>query len=623
MLQNETMGYRRSLKYLAAVLVATLAIAFLGLVWVFVGGGQTGVVAKVTHNSAYLALVCAFAALAIYLWSRRGYWRIAAVPVSIAFCVILTLDLSFFNYFHAPFHLVYRYLPIAPDVVTLQTLHRIGDDYFSLELSIMGALASVGLAAILFFGRQTIGMTFLVLLLLVPVLSLGTHFHRQISYQTGIQALTNTSPLKTSALKAVDRGTALSVQSPALFRPETILLVIMESTGSNLTSSDGRMLLQEKLAELGGGQDWILFDNAVTNSNATDIAIPSILTGVGGQEGIVKLHSMPFLFNLASAAGYSTAFVTSSTLLWASFNEFFSTAPIDTLVSAESLGKPFANDLAMDDYFAFEATLEVLKTDDPLFLTLYTMGMHRPLLADSLLGVPKGPNNRLTRAIHIQEKGLARVFDAMHSENRFDDALIIIIGDHGEHYSDKTTSVSQDSKPRLHSFKRGVLSPIFLIKLPNDFPEPSRIAIEGNQSQLVSGLDIAPTVAELLGIRATGGLNYAGNSLLQPIADDRVTMSVATSEWRSWFLSALAVSRGSQRLLCEAEFFCQLYRQVPSGLVPDHSTQIEFELIAEAMRDLTIRRIMGRIYRDHLALGGGEDVLVPTGSTFPVAQGEG
>ena len=51
---------------------------------------------------------------------------------------------------------------------------------------------------------------------------------------------------------------------------------------------------------------FVVFHHAFSNSSATDVSMPSILTGVAPFESGHKLHEMPFLWDWGHAAGMRT-----------------------------------------------------------------------------------------------------------------------------------------------------------------------------------------------------------------------------------------------------------------------------------------------------------------------------
>jgi phosphoglycerol transferase MdoB-like AlkP superfamily enzyme len=306
---------------------------------------------------------------------------------------------------------------------------------------------------------------------------------------------------------------------------------------------------------------------------------------------------MPFVFDLAAARGYKTAFITSSTLRWANFESFFRGASIDQLITAETFQAPFINDLTVDDHLAYAAASNVVReTSEPLFIGLYVNALHWPFQAESKAEIPSSITNRRLRAAFVHERGFEQLFAALRETDRLENALIIVVGDHGEFdFSD----LSINPIMRVETFTNGILSPIFLMKMPDQLPAPLKEAAAENVGKLVATQDIAPTLAHILGISLEDGLEYSGHSLFQTVPDDRIVRSTATNEWRSWLRGSVAVSQGRQRLLCEPQLSCRRYVSVQGDLVYLRDADIGDALLTDAlaspiMRAAILQSIMPR-----------------------------
>lgn len=591
------------MKVLLPLGAAVFAFLLLFLAWIHVTGSQVNPVRLFAAHGVYLFGFCVLALMAAYLlrfrWSRPFTIGLLAAPL----LVLMIADLTFLQYFHSPFYNLYPHLPIGWNEATPAVLMQYVRDYVSMaSIAIAAAVLALIALPVLAFGERNALLSIATLGAFLPVFVVITSVRSDGSHIRDWSSLTFEPPFDWQRLYKADRRTALVTDDVPAYLPPTIVLVIMESAGHTLPSSDGNMPLHDRLMELGGGADWVVFDNAVTNSNATNISIPSILTGAGSHESIDRLHTLPFVMDLAAARGYFTAFITASTLNWASFQVFFAAAHIDEQVSSETMGHPFINDLAADDFFAFDAAETILERPGRIFLTLYSMSLHKPFQETSRFDIPEALTDRLSRAIYIQEQGMAQLFDALRRANRLADALIVIVGDHGEIYTARPGGGASSTRPRLHSFRNGVLSPLFLMKLPRRLPPEMVAAARLNGSRLIAGVDIAPTLAHLLGTSLTPELRYSGHSLFDAVPPDRIAYSAATSPWRSWVKSAVAVSQGRQRLLCETDTFCTLYEEIDQGLVRSGQPGHDSPLFDAAIRNGQLRKVLAQIYRNHLAL---------------------
>ncbi|MCB1474709.1 MAG: sulfatase-like hydrolase/transferase [Rhodobiaceae bacterium] len=552
--------------------------------------------------------------LAVYLVLRlRALSRLNGVAMSLGLVLLagfFLLEIASLNFFGVPFHVVFPYLPVTAGELSPAIFVAWGKAYLSAGL-VLATLAPIAAGLLLSRSagasenRRTVAAAALavgLLALAIPALGVGAP-------RASVSALLDEPPIPASPLHAADRSGAFSILTRPIAMPETIILIVMESAGRLVPSSDGLMSLAEKLVQIGGERGWIRFDNAVTGSNASDIAIPTILTGTGPHEGIGKLHKMPLLFSLASSRGYRTALYSSSSLRWAHFDRYLENAGIDEIFDAGNAGHPLVNELGIDDYFTFEAAAGAIRESrDRLFLAIYPNGLHVPFQRQSRFPIPSTLEAPRQRATFVEEAGFEMLVHALKDVGRLDDALIIIIGDHGEvergqMQADPPAKLqSFVAAARLQSFSAGVLSPVFLMKVPSSVPADLARAAEGNAERLVSGVDIAPTLAHLLVTSLTGDLRYGGFSLFSPIPGDRIVVSLATNEWRAWPRSALALSRGRDRLLCDASNLCGNHIDM-RGLLESHGPASPADpLMAVAMSDPTLRRVLGAIYRQHAGL---------------------
>ena len=348
-----------------------------------------------------------------------------------------------------------------------------------------------------------------------------------------------------------------------------------------------------------------MFGNAVTNSNCTDVSIPSIVTGTGSHESVAKLHAMPFIFDLAKARGYTTAFVTSSVLHWAKFKRFFSGAALDYVFSAEQSGYPLINDVAIDDSVAFDKLADFISAaDSDILAVIYPNALHTPYQTVSKFAMPDQLTGRRARALYILEHGYRTLFDTLRKTGRLDNALVVILGDHGEF--DYETAPWRSPLVRVEDYSPEILRSIFMLKMPGDWPAGLKRAMQANARKLVANVDIAPTLADMLGLSLKANLRYVGYSLLEPIPDDRIAIATSTNDWRTWPRSAIAVARGHDRLVCTVPASCVFRRD--GGSAGERNRQpggkaVENALMRIVLSDPVLKRNFSQIVRQHYGLG--------------------
>jgi Sulfatase len=369
-------------------------------------------------------------------------------------------------------------------------------------------------------------------------------------------------------LEAVDRSAAIVLTGPAVFKPRTILLILNENTSFFFSSAvNSKVSLVDRLKDLSGDPErWIVFSNAVTNASCTDVSHPSLFTGTGSYESFTKLHKMPFIFDLAKARGYKTIFYTSQTLEWANLATFFSTAKIDRLFSASVSGQPVVNDLGIDDIYAMRRLADLIRKerDEDLFIVAGTNAMHEPFQLESSISIPAEIKGRRERALYVLESDHKVLFDALRASGRLSEALIIVTADHGT-----PLSRAQRYIPRVENYAEETLRVPFLVHLPASMLPQPMAALRANRDNLVANIDIAPTLAHLLGVGLTGDLSYMGYSLFSPIPGSRLSVAISTNEWRHWPATGLALARGKDRFICHSTQGCVFYSVADHGVTAE------------------------------------------------------
>lgn len=342
--------------------------------------------------------------------------------------------------------------------------------------------------------------------------------------------------------------------------PETILLILSESAGRQVPApGPDSGTLATRICGLGGrSADWIVPANALTASSCTDVSIPCLMTGCAPYRDLATLQAMPTLFDLAKARGMQTLFYSSGLLAWAHFDQFFDSTAIDTVCTPQEAGFPVIHEMCCDDYLMAERFCQTLRASTgPLFAVIYLNSLHIPFQSDSTCGVPAALTDRLHRASHISETCHSLILNTLVETGRYDSALILCAGDHGEDASIAGPQ-TESHLARLTQLTTAVVHPMFLLKPPAHLPKTEAAALRGNADRLVSLLDIAPTVAAALALDPPADMAFDGLNLLQPVPADRVHITLNTNGWRPWPRSAVMIAQGLSRVCADYQNSTQL-----------------------------------------------------------------
>ncbi len=406
-------------------------------------------------------------------------------------------------------------------------------------------------------------------------------------------------------LERSDRSRACHARPGASSAARHILLVLNESTGEDVTCHGGIPLSEAIRAASGKAAAWLRPAHAVTPSSCTDIALPCLFTGCAPYDSAATMHSLPLLFDLAKARGMTTMFYSASTLKWGNLEGFFGPegAAIDVLATPHSTGLPFVHELGCDDYLMAQRLRDhILTTEGPLFIVLYTYGLHLPFQSESAGPIPDHITDRRCRAAHTVTEAHRMAFDALHQTGRFDETLIVSLGDHGEAFG-VDGSDRQSRASRLTKLSSTVTRPLFLLKPQAGMALAQRACLEANlENRLVSLIDIAPTLASILGVELARDLPpYPGYDLTrEAVPKDRLHVTLTVNEWRSWPQAAVMLAQGDLRLCVDYQTTLSLTCDDHGNPLPEAQHEAADALLVRAMALPVPCKVIARVFKDKL-----------------------
>lgn len=352
------------------------------------------------------------------------------------------------------------------------------------------------------------------------------------------------------------------VQAPcAAPAPKTIVVVVNESMGVRSidwlgSTTTGTPKLSARLKQ--APQRFIPYQRAFTAASVTVLSLSSIYTGVLPGEAYERKHKLPMLWDLAKAAGYRTAYVTSQRLHWAGLSDFLLNEPIDLKASSETLPATVVNDTGVDDQVALAEVRKLIRDTpaaQPLFIFYNTNALHAPFQETSELvdmkGAPKG--ERYERALYLVDTALDGLFGALEQSGRLDDTLLLSTADHGEP-SDPSRGVQRSS-----SFYDEIIRVPMFVWLPRAWlGTPVADAVRANADVPVSNIDIVPTVARAV-CRAPQSDAYSGVPLTEPAPRNRVLVVLNSNETHQWTHEGFGLVREQHRFACHDSVGCQIF----------------------------------------------------------------
>ncbi len=282
-----------------------------------------------------------------------------------------------------------------------------------------------------------------------------------------------------------------------------------------------------------------VFHQAMANASATDVSVPSILTGVGPFESNKKLHRMPIIWDWARGASFQTFLVSSQTMTWLNFDRFILVPGPDFYKTANHIDAPIVNDLGIDDLVMareVEKILNRLNKQQPFLGVINPNALHAPYQQKSDFYPALKPHpSKYYNALQITDQLFKYIYQLIEKRGQLDDTIFIFTSDHGDY------DQLSNPMPRLFCFYDEIMNIPLMIRLPKKYKElyPEKVKqLFNNQNRLINNIDLIPTMTEMLGLHSLAAnqkilTQLKGQSLFKPISTDRFTLALNTNDVKS------------------------------------------------------------------------------------------
>jgi len=275
------------------------------------------------------------------------------------------------------------------------------------------------------------------------------------------------------------------------------------------------------------------FNQGYSVSSTTMLAVPAILHGVGPYQDSSVFYKQPLLWEYGKAAGYSTFFVSSHSMQWYHFDRFYKRGKPDHFWSKEQSGRPFFNDLGIDDRYTVQHVMRYLKSQkgQPFFGVIQLNATHYPYFVDEKHKKWRGRFvDEYDNSIAYEDHLLGKLLTQLQRSGRLKNTLIVFTSDHGESLKDHNKIGHVDSY-----YAETISVPLLFYVPPGIATKEQRKVLAHNTKSLTSTIDVAPTIYELLGFDKTGnhsGIseNFTGFSLLKPIPKERMVITMNNNQ---------------------------------------------------------------------------------------------
>lgn len=293
--------------------------------------------------------------------------------------------------------------------------------------------------------------------------------------------------------------------------------------------------------------DRIPLGKLTTPSPGTFTSCMLFWTGLPVTASVKSAHSAPVLWELARAAGYHTAYVTSQNLQFENFGAFVQHAGIDVSISATELGGLRQEQLGAPDERATETMLRVIRETppgSPWFGVLHLSNTHAPYrVAEDLqpfephspepVGDVEALHNHYRNSVLLQERTIAAFLRELRAMPGWDDTAVVVASDHGEQFRER------GGLYHLHNlYDEEVRIPGFIVAGARALDEERRAALHTYARRRTYPADVNATIVDLLGLGSVRpSLPYSNanaRSLVQKpgwTAEPVTLMSTASAVW--------------------------------------------------------------------------------------------
>jgi len=304
-------------------------------------------------------------------------------------------------------------------------------------------------------------------------------------------------------------------------------------------------------------KEGVLFEHCLATASFSSCALTSIMTSLYmlRSESFDYFNDVSFPFmslpHALKLAGYELALFSSGNESFDNINKFYPPSDFDIYFSHDTCDIRKDDCMRMDDKYAvgrFESWLEERSNDRPFYCGFYLQSPHfnyevpepwfshyqpiPPLYSngDGVLHIPPDVlgklKNQYDNAMRYADYWVGRIRNALDKTDALDNSIVIITGDHGEAFMEHGLA-----RHGTHTWQEMIHIPLILYAGPGvraamSNTLPSRIP------DTVSGIDIAPTVAHLVGIQPHG--SWQGLNVLDPDYTSRDRPIFSMTQYTRW-----------------------------------------------------------------------------------------
>ena len=338
---------------------------------------------------------------------------------------------------------------------------------------------------------------------------------------------------------------ALDVRATAARRPPNVILIVLESVAARWTGLHNPIYETTPILKTEAARSAVVdnfYAHIGRSSNSMVAMLLSTYPKLDFRELTEQYPEMPgtSLASMFRSRGYQTAFVTPSDMQWAGWRGFLGGHGFDSVWDYRDLAcENLVSSWGVEDRCMVDKMVDFIGAagTKPFFVTAWTTQTHHPY--EPSPGVPEldllreqSPDDwdlgRYLNVIHETDRNLARIFESVRKAGLEQDTLIVITGDHGQAFGYPHETYTQGRTV----YEEDVHVPL-MFWYPRMYRTPVRAKTVG------SHVDLAPTIAELIGVPAAP--DWTGRSLFDDrhphrayfyVAEDHFRLAVREANWK-------------------------------------------------------------------------------------------
>jgi hypothetical protein len=289
-----------------------------------------------------------------------------------------------------------------------------------------------------------------------------------------------------------------------------VLLIVLESTAARYLkpygAADDPTPHLTRLA-----RDALLFENAYSVYPESVRGLVALLGGrFPAVDVATNMHAAQMTQSIAGTLrhhGYGTALFHSGRFMYLGMDALLARAGFDTLADAGAVGGEVNSSFGVDEPSTVRALLRWIDArppETPFFAAYLPIAGHHPYAHD-LAGPWPGANefDRYRNALYDGDAAIGVLLDGLRTRGLDRSTLIVVVADHGEAFGQHPGNFVHT----LAIYDENVRVPMF-IAAPG-------LSLSRRVSRIASLIDVAPTIADLVGVEPPRG---QGESLLEPLS---------------------------------------------------------------------------------------------------------